>query len=119
LNGEKTALYLPLQKPETPKAERPYLTPMPGNKSYSIEYLDVVKSKDIPDLPTKVKTMIKTAIEERLMIDPIGFGKPLRYSLKGHRRLRVSDYRVVYRIDPAHHRVVVVAIKHRKDVYGD
>lgn len=23
--------------------------------------------------------------------DPIGLGKPLRYSLKGHRRLRVGD----------------------------
>ena len=59
--------------------------------------------------------MIKTAIEERLMVDPIGFGKPLRYSLKGHRRLRVGDYRVVYRIEKK--TVVIIAIKHRKDVY--
>ena len=53
------------------------------------------------------------------MIDPIGFGKPLRYSLKGHKRLRVSDYRVVYRIDPQTKTVFIVAIKHRKDVYED
>ena len=51
------------------------------------------------------------------MVDPIGFGKPLRNSLKGHRRLIVSDYRVVYRIDPQNHTVVIIAIKHRKDVY--
>ena len=66
-------------------------------------------------LPIKVKTLIKNAIEERLMIDPIAFGKPLRYSFKGHRRLRVSDYRVVYRIE--NKTVIIIAIKHRKDVY--
>lgn len=87
---------------------------MSGNKLYVIEYLKDVIDKDIPRLPKKVKTMIKRAIEERLMIDPVGFGKPLRYSLKGHRRLRVSSYRVVYRIEPKKHIVVIVAICHRK-----
>jgi len=72
---------------------------------------------DIPALPSTARVMIKRAIEERLTIDPIGFGKPLRYSLKGHRRLRVSDYRIVYRIDVSIHTVLVVAIKHRKEVY--
>lgn len=57
---------------------------MSGNK-YTIEYLDVVLKEDIPNLQGTIKTMIKKAIEERLAVDPIGFGKPLRYSLKGHR----------------------------------
>ena len=82
---------------------------------YSVSYLDSVVKIDIPKLPKKMGSMIKTAIEERLMVDPVGFGKPLRYSLKGHRRLRVGDYRVVYRIEKK--TVVVIAIKHRKDVY--
>lgn len=90
---------------------------MLGNKSYTLEYLESVVTEDIPLLPKTVKIMIKQAIEERLMVDPIGFGKPLRYSLKGHRRLRVSAYRIVYRIDPSHHKVIIVAIKHRKDIY--
>ena len=92
---------------------------MHGNKPYTIEYLTVVAKEDIPALPKSARTMIKKAIEERLMVDPIGFGKPLRYSLKGHRRLRVSDYRIVYRIDDSTNTVIVVAIKHRKDVYED
>lgn len=91
---------------------------MHGNK-YIIKYLDVVVKEDIPSLQLPIRAMIKRAIEERLMIDPIGFGKPLRYSLKGHRRLRVSDYRIVYRIDPDINTVVIVSIKHRKDVYDD
>ena len=92
---------------------------MPGNKPYIIEYLETVVEDDIPNLPKSAKIMIKRAIEERLKLDPIGFGKPLRYSLKGHRRLRVSDYRVVYRIDTSTQTVIIVAIKHRKDVYEE
>lgn len=92
---------------------------MPGNNSYKIEYLETVTEEDIPSLPKSAKLIIKKAIEKRLMVDPIGFGKPLRYSLKGHRRLRVSDYRIVYRIDDEIKKVIIVAIKHRKDVYED
>jgi len=83
--------------------------------NYQIIYQDHVIKSHIPALSTKVKSLIKKAIEERLMVDPITFGKPLRYSLKGHRRLRVSDYRVVYRIE--NKSVIVIAIKHRKDIY--
>lgn len=87
---------------------------MPGNKLYQVEYLAPVVKEDIPALPKSIKATIKKAIEERLMVDPIGFGKPLRYSLKGHRRLRIGDYRVVYRIEAEKRLIVVVAIKHRK-----
>lgn len=84
---------------------------------YRIYYQDEVIRKYIPDLSESAKLLIKHAIEARLMIDPIRFGKPLRYSLKGHRRLRVSDYRVVYRIEDKTYTVTIIAIKHRKDVY--
>ncbi len=90
---------------------------MPGTNNYQIVYLESVIEKDIPNLSTSAKTLIKRAIEGRLMTDPIGFGKPLRYSLKGHRRLRVSNYRIVYRIDPSNTKVIIMAIKHRKNIY--
>ncbi len=92
---------------------------MPGNKLYQIEYLGSVVEEDIPTLPKGIKSTIKKAIEERLTVDPLGFGKPLRYSLKGHRRLRVSDYRIVYRIDAENNIVIIVAIKHRKNIYEE
>lgn len=91
----------------------------PGDKPFTVEYLEVVVKEDIPALPASARTLIKKAIEERLTVDPIGFGKPLRYSLKGHRRLRVSDYRIVYRIDASKKLVLIVAIKHRKNVYDE
>ena len=92
---------------------------MPGNKLYTIEYLFSVIEEDIANLPLTMKVMIKKAIEDRLMVDPISFGKPLQYSLKGHRRLRVGDYRVVYRIIAKTNSVLIIAIKHRKNIYED
>lgn len=92
---------------------------MHGNKSYHVEYLEIVLKEDLPALPKAVRATIKKAVEERLMVDPVGFGKPLRYSLKGHRRLRVGDYRLVYRIDVKKETVIIIAIKHRKDVYQE
>lgn len=83
---------------------------MLGNRTYQIDYIQDVVERDIPSLSSTARIMIKKAIEERLSVDPIGFGKPLRYSLKGHRRLRVSDYRIVYRIEAAHKKVIIVAI---------
>lgn len=84
---------------------------------YQIRYLEEVIRKHIPALSSSAKILIKRSIEERLMVDPISFGKPLRYSLKGHRRLRVSDYRIVYRIEAETNTVIIIAIKRRKDVY--
>jgi len=57
------------------------------------------------------------AIEEKLAVAPEIFGKPLRYSMKGYRSLRVGDYRVIYRI--AGMTVRIARIAHRSTAYGD
>lgn len=91
----------------------------PGNSLFRIEYLDSVVEEDIPKLPKTVRERIKKAIETRLTVDPVGLGKPLRYSFIGHRRVRVGDYRVVYRIAPEQALVTIILIKHRKEVYEE
>lgn len=91
----------------------------PGSSLFEIAYLDKVVEADIPSLPKVVRERIKKAIEQRLTQDPIGLGKPLRYSFVGHRRLRVGDYRIVYRIDHQRRTVIIVAIKHREDIYQE
>ena len=83
---------------------------------YIIEYLESVVREDIPTLGS-AKSRIKKAIEERLTCNPVEFGKPLRYSLKGLRRLRVGDFRVIYKIEGES--VLIVKIGHRKEVYED
>jgi mRNA interferase RelE/StbE len=84
--------------------------------TYRIEYLESVVREDIPALSSDVRGRIRTAIEQKLATHPIEFGKPLRYSLKGARRLRVGDWRIVYAIEPPDV-VLVVKIGHRKEVY--
>lgn len=91
----------------------------PGNDIYQIEYLDTVVDEDIPVLPKTIRERIKRTIETRLTMDPVGLGKPLRYSFKGHRRIRVGNYRIIYRVDNEKKFVTVVLIKHRKHVYEE
>jgi len=68
--------------------------------TYRIEYLRTVVDDDIPALPKSAKRQIRRAIEQKLTTHPFELGKPLRYSLRGARRLRFGDYRVIYRIEP-------------------
>ncbi|MDH4466621.1 MAG: type II toxin-antitoxin system RelE/ParE family toxin [Bacteriovoracaceae bacterium] len=84
---------------------------------YKITYLESVVKEDIKKLNSTEKQRIKKSIEEKLTLDPIGFGKPLQYSLKGCRRLRVGNWRVIYQIDSDENNVLIVKIGHRKDVY--
>ena len=70
---------------------------------------------DLANIPANIKERIQKAVESRLLVDPINYGLPLRKSLQGHRKLRVGDYRVIYRIDGE--MIIVLKIAHRRDVY--
>ena len=84
--------------------------------TYRIEYLTSVVEEDIPNLTKAVRRQVKAAIETKLTAHPIEFGRPLRYSLKGARRLRVGDWRIIYTIE-ASRVVLVVKIGHRREIY--
>ena len=84
---------------------------------YTLGYYECVLTEHIPDLPKTMRLRIQKAIENRLTIDPVGYGKPLQYSMKGCRRLCEGDYRVVYRLIEEHSQVMIVGIGHRKDIY--
>jgi len=42
-------------------------------------------------------------------------GKPLQYNLKGHRSIRISPFRIIYRIEQD--RIIINCFDYRKDVY--
>jgi mRNA interferase RelE/StbE len=84
--------------------------------TFRVEYLRTVVDDDISALPKSAKRPIRRAIETKLTAHPFELGKPLRYSLRGARRLRVGDYPVIYRIEPPDV-VLVVKIGHRREVY--
>ncbi len=83
--------------------------------TFEITYHRLVVREDIPLLGGRMKRQIKHAIETRLMTSPELYGKPLRKSLTGYRKLRVGDYRVIFRIQGA--RVKIFIIGHRSWVY--
>jgi mRNA interferase RelE/StbE len=76
-----------------------------------------VKKVDLPRIDEKNKSMIKRTIEERLTTRPEVFGRPLLRSLKGYWKLRVGDYRIVFKISGNDLRIF--GIIHRKKVYQD
>lgn len=83
---------------------------------YIIEY-DIDIEEKLRTFSKPIREMIRKAIEKKLTVDPIAYGKPLKYSLKGYRRLRVGDYRVIYKIIEDKILVIIVDVDHRKDIY--
>ena len=83
--------------------------------AFELRYHPDVRDVDIPKLNETLKKRIKKAIEERLSISPHQYGEPLRKTLKGYWKLRVGDYRIVYKVEG--NEVWIFAIINRKDVY--
>lgn len=84
--------------------------------AYKLEYHPDVKKTDLHKIDAKNRKMIKRAIEERLVRQPEIYGKPLQRTLKGYWKLRVGDYRVVFKVSSAS--IFIFGIIHRKEVYS-
>ncbi len=79
------------------------------------KYHPDVKRSDLPKIDVKNRDMIKRAIEVRLATQPETYGKPLRKTLKGYWKLRVGDYRIVFKVSS--NSILIFGIIHRKEVY--
>ncbi len=88
------------------------------SEKFTVTYSQSVVWEDISKIPKSHKAEIKKAIEKKLMVNPVAFGKPLQYSLAGNRRLRVGDYRVIFRVDAEKNLVIITKIGNRRDVYA-
>lgn len=84
---------------------------------YEILYVDEVVKDDIPAILEPWKSEIKQAIEKKLTTRPEVYSRPLRRSLKGYRKLRVGNYRIIFRIEDD--LVKIFVIQHRSTVYID
>jgi len=83
--------------------------------TYTLKYHPDVKKTNLPKIDTKNKSMLKKAIEERLSRHPEIYGKPLQRTLKSYWKLRVGDYRVIFKVYGTS--VFIFGIIHRKEVY--
>ena len=71
---------------------------------------------DIALINERLKIRVKKAIETRLTTEPEKYGVPLRRTLKGYWKMRVGDYRIIFRV--SRDEIIIFGIQHRKSVYG-
>jgi mRNA interferase RelE/StbE len=83
---------------------------------YSLALHPKVVKDDLPRIDNAWRIAIREAVREKLQTEPEFYGKPLRQHLKGCRKLRVGDYRIVFQIQGK--KVLILAIQHRSVVYG-
>lgn len=76
--------------------------------------------KELHKLGKNAQRDIVAYLDERIAGegDPRRFGKGLKLALAGLWRYRVGDYRVLCQIRDGELLVLVVAVGHRRDVYG-
>ena len=81
---------------------------------YIIKYHKTLK-EDLNKLDEFSRSRIRKAIEARLLIDPVKYGQSLKGTLKGFRKLRIGDYRVVYKV--VKKEIIILGIRHGRDIY--
>jgi mRNA-degrading endonuclease RelE of RelBE toxin-antitoxin system len=94
--------------PSSPSAEE--ARPKP---SFEFRYTSHAAA-DIKNLDGSVRNQLRKVLQKKLAIDPEGYGLPLRGSLASYWKHQFGNHRVVYRIYPEHHVVVVCAVGVRK-----
>jgi len=71
---------------------------------------------DLEKLDNYTGSRIKKVLETRLLVEPINAGELLKGNLKGFRKFRVGDYRIVYKVSG--NEIHILGIRHRKDIYN-
>lgn len=87
---------------------------------YKVVYTKL-SQKDLDRLdPPLVRRILKKVDEYSKHQDPLEFAKKLKEFEMNTYRFRVGDYRVVFRLDPQSHQLVILVVlrvRHRKEVY--
>ncbi len=88
--------------------------------AWNIEY-DPGALQDLKKLDREIQREIVDYMDNRVAAarTPRDFGKPLRGSKFGLWRYRVRDYRIICELQEKRLVVLVVAVGHRRTVYGD
>ncbi len=85
------------------------------SSGYKLELHEMVIRRDIPRLDNSIRKQVRKVIRNKLLSHPEFYGKRLRGKLKNCWKLRVDNYRVVYKFNSK--KAFVYAIDHRSTVY--
>jgi mRNA interferase RelE/StbE len=73
--------------------------------------------KDLEMIDRKDAARIVERVKAYLVQNPAGLGTPLKGIFKGLFRYRYGNYRVIYAVDMAEKKIIVLHVKHRKEAY--
>lgn len=73
--------------------------------------------KDLLRIDRKLQIRLEAAVSNRLLIAPQAYGRPLSANLFGYWKMRVGDFRVVFKV--VRDEIWIFGIIHRKDVYSE
>ena len=82
---------------------------------WQIKIHHLVIDEDFKKINKHDQSIILKTIYKKLSISPEKYGFPLRNALKGYWKLKISDYRVVYRIEKNTIKVLVLKVGMRRD----
>ena len=82
---------------------------------YSIEFLKTAR-KELAKLPRQIQQRIAAKIDS-LVLDPYPPDSKKLKNGAGRFRVRVGDYRIIYRLEDDRCVVLVIKIGHRRDIY--
>ena len=84
-------------------------------EEYSIEFLRTAR-KELAKLSTEVQQRIAAKIEQ-LKTNPYLPGAKALKNGGGRLRLRVGDYRIIYRVENTQLIIIIIKVGHRKNIY--
>jgi len=73
--------------------------------------------KDLKKLNRTSAKKIVAKVKNYLIQDPVKLGTPLKGNLKGLYRYRIGEYRVIYVIDQAEKKIIILKVNHRRKIY--
>lgn len=73
--------------------------------------------KDLKKLDRTIAKKIVAKVKNYLIQDPAKLGTPLKGNLKGLYRYRIGEYRVIYVIDQAEKKIIILNVNHRRKIY--
>lgn len=82
---------------------------------WKIQIHRLVIEEDFKKISEKDRSLILKTIYKKLTMAPEKYGSPLRFPLKGYWKLKISHYRVVYRIEKASIHIFVLKVGLRRD----
>lgn len=82
---------------------------------WKIKVHRLVVQEDLKKINKKDRSIILRTIYKKLRTSPQKYGSPLRHELKGYWKLKISDFRVIYKIEKEEVRILVLKVGMRRD----